>query len=1026
MQRGRRRADRPSRGRRSALTWIVAALALAVVAALPLATASAGTKTAKLLRHHGLINAPGRAHPHLMLTPHGQRTLARHYPRHFMDGTTDMTYHGGSVMRNVTTYAIFWSPTTLPAGYTGAPFDSNYRSLVDRYFNDIGTTPYFNILTQFGDNSGNPVANTTTFGGDWVDTTTFPHAGTNADPLQDGDIRASVDRAIAANPTWQAPSNSTMYFVYTPKSIIECSGGDCFAANDYLGNSGSHGKFCAYHWNNGNKIYAFIPYAATGSCFSDDTAWPNGNGDGTTNNPGVDVSLDVTSHEQFEAYTDPFGDAWYDDVDGHAGENGDKCNFNYGPYEPDGTNIVLHGHTYQLQREWSNGSPHGCVKRFGARPQTTITGDLDFGTVPRGSSAVRDITLQNTGNGDLDILNARLAGSSDVSYSLTPASPTSSTLAPGHSALYHVKFAPSATATFAGLRTGSLIIDTDDTVPNDTGAPSNDQLTATNTIPISGTAGMPEIAVSGSLDFGTVPRGTSQTRAVTIQNTGNAPLTINSVSMLGGSDPAFSVLSGPGTPRTIQPSDSIVYTVRFAPPASSNGAVRTGTLRILSDDPVHPSVDVAASGTPGIPHGILSSSSFDFGGVPVDNRTTPHQASQPLTITNQSSCALCDLTITSLTITGPQASDFTLVGAPVTPFVIGAGNHVDLVVRFNPSAGGTRNATLTVNSDDPSNPSIAVALTGEGLLPAIASAPGTPTSPLIFGPTVYDPNCGIFCGQTQTETFTNTGQAELIADLVAFTGDPAFSGPGASSPPDRFAPGTSLSEPVTFHPTAPARKVTGTLTLTDAFPLDPAQAPVTRSVPLCGEAVGRGIRVLVEDNAGNPITTPVSIQLRSVGTSPNVIVNANSLALQTISPPTSCQTIRFHYENQKLPATEEGHASSSYYTIVATVGGTRKAAVTFTLAPNEFRQIVMVVDTDPPTIFAPSVVNAKTTSTRGRHVSFRVRAIDQRDGRVGVRCAPISGSFFRIGSTRVTCSAHDRSGNRAVRRFRVVVRHVRK
>jgi hypothetical protein len=992
-----------------------------MLAALPLATASASTRTAKPVRHH-LINAPGRAHPHLMLTPRGQRTLARHYPRHFMDGTTDMTYHGGSVMRNVTNYVIFWSPTTLPAMYTanvGAPFDPNFFQIVDRYFNDIGGTPYYNVLTQFGDNSGNAVPNAATYGGHWIDTTTFPHAGTNADPLQDGDIRASIDRAIAANPTWQAPSNSTMYFVYTPKSIIECSGGDCFAATDYLGLNGSHGKFCAYHWNNGSKIYGFIPYASSGSCYGDDTAWPNGNGDGTTNNAGVDVALDVTSHEQFEANTDPFGDAWYDDVDGHAGENGDKCNFNYGPYEPDGTNIVLHGHTYQLQREWSNGSPHGCVKRYGARPQTAITGNLNFGIVPRGSSATREITLENTGSGDLDILNARLAGSSDVSYSLTPVSPTSATLAPGHSALFDVTFTP--TGTFAGTRTGSLIIDTDDTVPNDTGAPTNGQLTATNTISATGIAGLPKIAVSGSLDFGTIPRGTSATRDVTIQNTGNAPLTISSVSMLVGSDPAFSVLSSPGTPQTLEPTDSVVYTVRFAPPATSNGNTRTGTLRILSDDPVHPVSDVSASGTPGVPHGILSSSTFDFGGVPVDNRTTPHQVTQALTITNQSSCALCDLTITSLPITGPQASDFTLVGAPATPFVIGAGNHVDLVVRFNPSAGGIRNATLTVNSDDPANPSLAVSLTGEGLLPAIASAPGTPTSPLIFGPTVYDPNCGIFCGQTQTETFTNTGQAELIADLVTFTGSPAFSGPGASSPPDRFAVGTSLSEPVTFHPTTIARKVTGTLTLTDTFPLD--SATVTRSVPLCGEAVGRGIRVLVEDNAGNPITTPLDLQLRSVGTSPNVILNPKALTLQTISPPTSCQTIRFHYENQQLPATEEGHASSSYYTLVASVGATRKAAVTFTLTPNEFKQIVMVVDSDPPTIFAPTVVNASTRSAKGMHVRYRVRAVDKRDGRVKVTCNHASGSFFRIGSTRVTCSAHDKNGNRAVKRFRVVVHH---
>ena len=292
---------------------------------------------------------------------------------------------------------------------------------------------------------------------------------------------------------------------------------------------------------------------------------------------------------------------------------------------------------------------------------------------------------------------------------------------------------------------------------------------------------------------------------------------------------------------------------------------------------------------------------------------------------------------------------------------------------------------------------------------------------MIFGPTVFDPNCGIVCGQTLTEMFTNTGQAELLADIVSFGGDPAFSGPGPSSPPDRFAQGTSLSEPVTFHPTGAARKVTGTLTVQDSLPLD--STTVSTAIPLCGEAVGRGIRVLVEDNAGHPITTPVDMQLRSVGTSPNVTLNPKALTVQTISPPTSCQTIRFHYENQHLPATEEGHASSSYYTLVASVGSTRKAAVTFTLAPNEFRQIVMVVDTDPPTIFAPTVVNASTRSAKGMHVRYRVRAVDKRDGHVKVTCNHASGSFFRIGSTRVTCKAHDKNGNRAVKRFRVVVHH---
>ena len=199
---------------------------------------------------------------------------------------------------------------------------------------------------------------------------------------------------------------------------------------------------------------------------------------------------------------------------------------------------------------------------------------------------------------------------------------------------------------------------------------------------------------------------------------------------------------------------------------------------------------------------------------------------------------------------------------------------------------------------------------------------------------------------------------------------------------------------------------------------------VERQVPLCGEAVGRGIRVLVEDNAGNPVTTPIDIQLHSVGTSPNVNINIKNLSLQTISPPTSCQTIRFQYENQKLPATEQDHPSSSYYTLDVSAGGNRSATITFVLAPNQFREIVMTIDTIPPTIFAPSDDQRHDLEREGpdRLLPHPREGQPRRQGRRAL-CSPRSGSFFALGRTRVTCRAHDRAGNRAVRRFTVLVKH---
>jgi hypothetical protein len=73
------------------------------------------------------------------------------------DGTTDMVYHGGSVMRDPTVYAVFWNPTTPPAGYPGALFGADYQNGIEHYLSDVSQTPYFNILTQYGDSSGQPV-----------------------------------------------------------------------------------------------------------------------------------------------------------------------------------------------------------------------------------------------------------------------------------------------------------------------------------------------------------------------------------------------------------------------------------------------------------------------------------------------------------------------------------------------------------------------------------------------------------------------------------------------------------------------------------------------------------------------------------------------------------------------------------------------------------------------------------------------------------------------------------------------------
>ena len=78
-------------------------------------------------------------------------------------------------------------------------------------------------------------------------------------------------------------------------------------------------------------------------------------------------------------------------------------------------------------------------------------------------------------------------------------------------------------------------------------------------------------------------------------------------------------------------------------------------------------------------------------------------------------------------------------------------------------------------------------------------------------------------------------------------------------------------------------------------------------------------------------------------------------------------------------------------------------------------------DVSPPTISGAvsKIVRVPRGAKRVR-VRYKVAASDT-EGAVPVTCTPRSGTFFRLGRTRVTCTATDTNGNTAVRAFTVTV-----
>lgn len=81
-------------------------------------------------------------------------------------------------------------------------------------------------------------------------------------------------------------------------------------------------------------------------------------------------------------------------------------------------------------------------------------------------------------------------------------------------------------------------------------------------------------------------------------------------------------------------------------------------------------------------------------------------------------------------------------------------------------------------------------------------------------------------------------------------------------------------------------------------------------------------------------------------------------------------------------------------------------------------------DLTPPKLIGATAktVRAPRNATRIR-VSYTVRARDDVDGQVPVTCQPRSRSRFRVGRTRVSCRATDKSANTSTARFLITVKH---
>ncbi|MCX5770575.1 MAG: choice-of-anchor D domain-containing protein [Candidatus Hydrogenedentes bacterium] len=196
--------------------------------------------------------------------------------------------------------------------------------------------------------------------------------------------------------------------------------------------------------------------------------------------------------------------------------------------------------------------------RLSAKPAT-----LTFPSTAVGAtSAAQVVTLSNTGKVVLNITAVTIGGTNAGDFTKTASAAYS--IQPGASTTFNVAFAPKA----AGTRTATLSIASN-------GGNATISLTGAAT-----TTSAPKLSVTPtSLTFPSTAVGaTSTAQTVKLSNTGNAVLSVTSVT-LGGTNAADFTKTASAT-YSIQPGANATFNVAFAPKAAG---ARTATLSIASN-----------------------------------------------------------------------------------------------------------------------------------------------------------------------------------------------------------------------------------------------------------------------------------------------------------------------------------------------------------------------------------------------------------------------------------------------------------
>ncbi len=276
-------------------------------------------------------------------------------------------------------------------------------------------------------------------------------------------------------------------------------------------------------------------------------------------------------------------------------------------------------------------------------------------------------------------------------------------------------------------------------------------------------ADLPRIEVARTLDFGSVPLGSTSDRELTVANIGTANLEIYSLELSGQGLEDFTLLDAPDTVETvvIEPQNVITVSIRYAPQQAGAANVE---MQLVTNDPANRVVKIALTsqykGTQDIESDPASLSFAD---------TVVGEQTEPLCVTVKNSPLGADdnkvLTLTAIRLESGAARNFEIQDLPALPMVLSPVQEQTLCVVFHPIILGDHSDAILIENDDPDADEqlFRIPLSGEGVQPKIAVSP----SPIQFNRV----NIGLTA--TIDGSIENQGGAPLTVSGLEIQGEQA-------------------------------------------------------------------------------------------------------------------------------------------------------------------------------------------------------------------------------------------------------------